>query len=600
MILNCITFALIVSEIISVNTLNKPWDLRNRLYNEPIGNNNMGYTALSPNMTISILTRDNIGLATDIYLPINYDNTKTYSVVYEKTPYGKGGLSGDAAQMTQLGYIYIGQDCRGRFDSNGSYSYWRTSGNDTIDTIQYITNQKWSNSLIGVQGVSADAIAHYVDYSGGIISTNYNTLLNNIKVGILIVGDSIMYQTTYQNGAFRTALIEGWLTVNKEAQYVNTLYQNEDFTQHPSYWIPIAGQYKNNWNIFNLSMLHFAGWYDIFSTRQIQTALAINQSGNIGARGQQILIINPGGHCGQGAIDWPNSTWILDYVVDDLIPELYAAAFNASLNGKEFNIHNVINYNLLFYMLGPGGHGENGNFWVQAESMPPIMNHKVYYLDANDMLSDSLPKAGSVSYTYNPLNPVNTYGGNNLLLQPCGPQPQIKNENGRKDIMHFTSGKLEEDIAIFGMISVELYVMSTCPDTDFTAKLIDIFPDRDNTPMLVQDGILRMRWRDGYYKARADNMINTQVYNISIDIGYMSYIFNKGHKISLSISSSNFERFSINWNSGNDVINGSTGMKVAINTIGFGMGFPSKLMLPVVDLDWINQRKLNMEEVTKH
>ena len=88
---------------------------------------------VSPNdlalyLLVIIMTRDNIGLSTNIYFPASYNgnNNKTYLVIYNKTPYNKGRLSGDAQQMVLLDYIYLGQNCRSRFDSNGSYSYWRT------------------------------------------------------------------------------------------------------------------------------------------------------------------------------------------------------------------------------------------------------------------------------------------------------------------------------------------------------------------------------------------------------------------------------------------------------------------------------------------
>ena len=271
----------------------------------------------------------------------------------------------------------------------------------------------------------------------------------------------------------------------------------------------------------------------------------------------------------------------------------------------EFDIHEFFPFNVLWYQLGPGGNGSNGNYWVQAESFPPFID-TMFYLNSNNTLSTSTQSiADSLSYVYNPKDPVVTYGGNNLILQPCGPWNQNRVEKGRKDILHFTSDTLTQDMALVGELRVNLFVESDAVDTDFTAKLIDIHPN--GNPYLVQDGILRMRWRETatwtpgiYQTAPSPAMEKGQIYNITIDIAFMSFIFNKGHKISLSISSSNYERFSLNYNSGNMVIDGDKDWRNATNTIHFGSDkYPSTLILPIVDIKWLEERRVTQEQIDK-
>eukprot|EP00483_Globobulimina_turgida_P013630 UN13656 len=116
--------------------------------------------------------------------------------------------------------------------------------------------------------------------------------------------------------------------------------------------------------------------------------------------------------------------------------------------------------------------------------------------------------------------------------------------------------------------------------------------------MLVQDGILRMRWRNGPYQTSvAPEMKNREVYEIVVEIGWMAYIFNGGHQVSLSISSSNSARFSVNYNNGNFAIKGGVDPVTANNTIYFGKKYPSRLVLPVVDMDWINDRKVEISSI---
>ena len=112
--------------------------------------------------------------------------------------------------------------------------------------------------------------------------------------------------------------------------------------------------------------------------------------------------------------------------------------------------------------------------------------------------------------------------------------------------------------------------------------------------MLVQDSIIRMRWRNGTYTREAEMMTPNEIYDVTINLGYMSYIFNPGHKIRVSISSSNYPRFSINYNSGLNMLNGSTNARVAKNTVHFGSErYPSNLILPKVNLDWLEDHKVD-------
>jgi len=218
------------------------------------------------------------------------------------------------------------------------------------------------------------------------------------------------------------------------------------------------------------------------------------------------------------------------------------------------------------------------------------------------VLSTNAPTSKTFSiigYKYNPFDPVPTWGGNNLIIQPCGPQNQNHVETNRTDVLHFDSANITENFALVGMISVNLFVSSTAPDTDFTAKLIDIFPD--GRAMLVQDSIVRMRWRNGPFSTQnASPMQINQTYNITIEVGFMSYVFNVGHKIRVSISSSNYPQFSSNYNSGYNMLQGETGAQVAMNSVSYASTvYPSHVTLPIVSLQWLEDRKVVLEDLRK-
>ena len=122
----------------------------------------------------------------------------------------------------------------------------------------------------------------------------------------MIWGDGLGKQTAYQDGAYRTGLISGWLDLILEPGTVHTVLENEAFNP---WWYPLVGAYdwdpighpnEAQWDIANFSILHSSGWYDIFSTNQIKTALNVNVSAQGNAKGNQILLVDPGGHCGGG------------------------------------------------------------------------------------------------------------------------------------------------------------------------------------------------------------------------------------------------------------------------------------------------------------
>eukprot|EP00490_Sorites_sp_Unknown_P000553 CAMPEP_0114656994 /NCGR_PEP_ID=MMETSP0191-20121206/13202_1 /TAXON_ID=126664 /ORGANISM="Sorites sp." /LENGTH=520 /DNA_ID=CAMNT_0001875369 /DNA_START=227 /DNA_END=1787 /DNA_ORIENTATION=+ len=510
---------------------------------------------------------------------------------------GKNTLDSEGGYWNNLGFVFIGQDFRGKHGSNGSYSFFRTAGNDSLDTIVWMMNQTWSNQYATIVGVSADALNQYADIIGATQSGGteedfiyWNGILNHIRSGYLELGDGLGKNTVYQNGALRTCLIEGWLTTIFEPEYIPTIWENEAFS---SYWYPLAGnwtewdEYHPNeaqWSVANLSLINLAGWYDIFGNNQIATVIAVNNTADIEAKGNQILVVDPGGHCEEGGeIFWGNRSFGVKEM-DKYAPIVFNASVEAAIKGEFFNVHDYVPFNVLFYMLGSGK--GIGNYWVAAESFPPSTSLH-YYLSDGFTLTTDTPNFDkhSASYLYDPTHPVITRGGNNLLCQPCGPWDQTNIEKNRTDILTWKSPPLSNQISLVGKIIVNLFVSSDRIDTDFTAKILDIY---DGKMMLVQDGILRMRWRNGDYATKkAPDMIKDNIYMIAIDVGYMSYIFAKGHEIGISISSSNYPRFSVNYNNGELIIDDpSRNPKIANNTIHFGEQYPSMIIFPIIDMDW--------------
>jgi hypothetical protein len=198
-----------------------------------------------------------------------------------------------------------------------------------------------------------------------------------------------------------------------------------------------------------------------------------------------------------------------------------------------------------------------------------------FYVHKGGTLSTEKPEAAasSATYRYDPKDPVPTLGGGNLTIAR-GPMDQRPVEK-RADVILFTTPVLTEPVEATGRIKVKLWASSSCTDTDFTAKLCDVYPD--GRSMIVCDGIIRTRCRES--TSRPKLMKPGEVYPFDIDLWSTSIIFNKGHRIRVAISSSNNPRYEPNANTG-EPYGQSDKTVVAENTIYLDKARPSHIILP--------------------
>ncbi|HID25652.1 MAG TPA: CocE/NonD family hydrolase [Thermoplasmata archaeon] len=217
-----------------------------------------------------------------------------------------------------------------------------------------------------------------------------------------------------------------------------------------------------------------------------------------------------------------------------------------------------------------------GNEWRHADVWPIPAEETSFYFHENGTLNMDYPgDYDPITYTYDPTNPVPTIGGQNLML-PSGPFDQRLVEN-REDVVLFTTPPLTEPVEATGPVKAKLFVSSDCVDTDFTVKLTDVYPD--GRSILITDGILRMRNRDG--RDHWELMKPGEIYEIEVDLWSTSYIWNTGHRIRVAVSSSNYPRFLANPNTA-DAIYKNTTYKIAHNTLYFDNTHPSCIILPIV------------------
>jgi hypothetical protein len=230
------------------------------------------------------------------------------------------------------------------------------------------------------------------------------------------------------------------------------------------------------------------------------------------------------------------------------------------------------------------------NQWRDEDDWPLASTRPARYYLHSAGRANSLSGDGSLSaqapadepadrYTYDPGNPAPTTGGplccDAMHLRP-GPRDQRPVE-ARNDVLVFSSPALAEDVEVTGPVSLELFASSSAVDTDFTAKLVDVYPD--GFAQNLTEGIIRARYRD--YSEKAELLNPAQVYKFNIDLWATSNVFKKGHRLRLEISSSNFPRFDRNLNTGEEASTGRSFVS-ATNLILHDAQHPSALLVPIV------------------
>ncbi len=513
--------------------------------------------ARSAKLTHMVPMRDGVKLATDVHLP---KGEGPWPVLLTRTPYDKNGLASLARGFTSKGYVLVAQDMRGRFASEGedwlvfSHDGWGKH-QDGYDTVEWIAGQKWSNGKIGTFGGSA----------GGIVQNMMapSRPPHLTCQGVHVAFSSMYHQAVYQGGAFKKGNVERWLKTNRLSGQNLRLMR-----AHPEYdelWEGLDCETVAS--RVDVPVMFVGGWYDLVCQGTINSFVTIQNQGDRGARGRCKLVMGPWAHAPFADPVYPDS---------ETPPEADMWRwFDLWLrkDGKSAEKVAPVHY----YVMGDTTDPQApGNEWRTARAWPISAKLAPFYFHSDSSLRRKPPeeKEAFRSYDYDPRNPVPTVGGANFFLT-LGPKDQREVES-RPDVFLFTTEPLPEPLEVTGRIKVILWASSSAPDTDFTAKLTDVYPD--GRSMLVLDGILRARYRNGFEKSEL--MKPGTSYKFEIDLWSTSIIFNRGHRIRIAISSSNSPRFEPNPNTGEHSGDGKESA-VAKNTIYLDSTRPSHILLPV-------------------
>ena len=529
--------------------------------------------------TEMVAMRDGVRLATDIYRPIT--SKPPWPVILMRTPYKRSSaMNGTVALIVCnfMHYTLVVQNTRGRFESEGIDSLYFSDGwgsvQDGYNTVQWIESQSWCNGKIGSFGASALGMTQY--FMAGSAPPALDCCL------VIVAASNLYEDALFYGGVYRESLVDGWLGGNDAEHLIDF------FADHPVY-----NSMYDRLNLLNrldsvsVPIMHVGGWHDIFVQGQINAFTGLQTQGGACARGRQKLIVGPWIHNitseWTGDLRFPKSsaiTWL----------GVMINWFDCYL--KDDDCESIMDIPpVQYYLMGDPDLPEGpGNRWISSDFWPPDYQAIPLYFRAGGLLTLEPPGENETldAFTYDPGYPVLTEGGRNLNI-PAGSKDQYEAES-RDDVLVYTTLPLEDSVIVTGPVSVTLYASSDAVDTDFSARLCDVYPD--GRSMLVSDGIVRAKHRNSIREE--DFLVPGAVTEFTIDLWSTAIALAPGHAIRIDITSSNSPRFAVNPNTG-EPFRQETGQNIAHQTIHHSPLYPSALNLPV--LSGIETRIANLSSV---
>ncbi len=552
--------------------------------------------AITADFDVPARMRDGTILRANIYRPTGEGR---WPVLLTRLPYGKdlplGSSIMDPAQVARRGYVVIVQDTRGRLTSEGEWAPFINEGPDGVDTIEWASQLPYSNGNVGMYGISyfgftqwASAVYNPPALKAMLPVQTWNDPFNGLyfrggalELGVggswqLMMGLDVLmrrhrddrqtlgraiYMLAEEMDALGTmgywSLPLREFAPLKRQDVAPTFFENFDNPMDRSHRliepVTIAGKHEQ----VTVPSLNVGGWYDIFLKDTITNFTTMREQGVTPEARQSKLLIGPWSHggftnpIGELNFGFGSSAAFIDLQVDFV--SLQVRWFDHWLKGIDTGMLKEAPIKL--FVMG-------ANVWRDEQEWPLARAvNTLYYLHSNGhantlhgdgYLLTSSPESDeptSDHFDYDPGDPVMTRGGA-LLMSPeyrSGPYDQREIE-AREDVLVYTSAELNEDVEVTGPIAVHLWAVSSAPDTDFVARLVDVHPG--GYAQNLTDGIIRARYRN-FERGEAPSLIEPgRAYEYDIDLWATSNVFKAGHRIRVDITSSNFPRWDRNPNTG--------------------------------------------------
>ncbi len=569
---------------------------------------------------VMVPMRDGVRLATDVWIP---DGGPAPALLV-RMPYGKDlpglltyGTQPNLFALVEAGYAVVFQDCRGTFRSDGEFGAMPAEAADGSDTVAWLREQPWCDGAIGTFGPSYLGMTQWASASQapeGLKAIAPAVTTSDYYLGMWYSpGGAMSWHTVWAWTTLmalteaQRALAAGTGDPDLLGQLIGTLADPQphlgrlpatdqpllakswpwwsEFMDHPArdaFWQDLS--VEEHLDRVVTPALNIGGWFDILLPSTVRSYSRMRkEAGTAEAREGQRLVIGPWDHLLQTGV-YPDRQFGLagDAVAADLTTA-HLRFFDRWVRGRADALDGTAPVRI--FVMGI-------DQWRDEQDWPlPDTEYVDYFLDGSghantaggDGVLQTTPStdAASDTYRYDPREPVPSIGGRAMApaaTRSAGPADQRPVEE-RDDVLCFTTPVLDEPVEVTGFVSLVLHVASSARDTDFTGKLVDVFPD--GRAIYLTDGILRMRYRDSLEEPEL--LEPDQVYEVTLDLAATSNVFLPGHRIRLEVSSSNFPRFDRNTNTGGTLSEETAEQAVvAVNRVLHGPDHPSRLVLPLI------------------
>ena len=525
--------------------------------------------------------RDGVELLADVYTP---DGPGPFPVLLLRTPYDKTGGQSPGYRhplwYARHGYIVVVQDVRGRGASGGEWYPFEHEAEDGYESIEWAAGLPSSSGAVGMYGFSYPGACQLL------AATLQPPHLACIVPGL--TASDYWSGWTYRGGALQQAFVQSWVldelgsdtarrrglaelgrelraTLRDASGFYEELPLDRqsvlatddvapyyfDWLHHPSqdeYWQ--RWSLEPRWGTIRVPALHLAAWYDIFLEGTLRNFSGIRRLAHPDVAASQRLVIGP----------WHHMYWSRFVAGTDFGPEARSDIDDLQLRWFDQWLRNIDN--------GPSSEAPvrtflmGANEWRSHGDWPPADSHTVDLflgsqgaansVNGNGWLAREAPETSPYDvYVYDPLHPVLSAGGRSCCspnLVPMGPANQVEVES-RNGVLVYTSPPLLRDAVVLGPVSLVLHATSTAPDTDFTAKLVDVH--HAGLAINVAEGVIRARYRDSW--SHPTLLEPGRRYEYQIDMGATGNMFRAGHRMRLEVSSSNFPAYDRNLNTGGPI-----------------------------------------------
>ena len=555
-------------------------------------------TPFQSRLDVRIPMRDGVELAADVWMP---SSDGSYPVILIRTPYLKSSSFARYPDMARFfaehGYAFVVQDVRGTGDSDGEYRSFHQEAEDGYDTVEWIARRPWSDGRVGMMGASYSGTVQWLaarespPHLTSLVSTAawadpfeegpYHQGVFNVLHSLtsnIVTSREIPRQIDMAHVDWQRVLRHRPLLTMDEALGVR-MPRYRQLLEHNTlddYWKQIVFT-DDHFKRISVPALHLTGWFDVDQIGALVFWRGMAASSP--AADGQFLMIGPwehghiiyGGRERIGEIALPRQS-VLDF--DDFM-RLHLQFFDHFMKEEsdELDFPRV-----RIYVTG-------SDKWIDLDEYPPAntVDRRLYLHSGGQ--ANTLSGDGTLSW-----QPPAEEPADHFIFDPHEPITHMVGDvmhafdnrsiEEQENVLVYTSDVVDEPLEIIGQVVVELYAASDARDTDFVAKLLDVYPDGRAVNLgPFGKGFIRARYRNGYQQEELLTPNKPEIFKIKLfDIGHT---FLRGHRIRVEITSSDAPYMAPNQNTGNPVATDEE-WRVARQTVLHTKEHPSSVVLPVV------------------